>query len=91
MYSKTIQVEKMLSFREIFHKINNSIGDYMIANVRINESDINYDLIRFDNEVSVTLALSGDTVIFPQIDTISITMEVADINVINNIKRIFMD
>lgn len=90
MLSKSFDVNKCYSFREILHKISNSTGDYLISNLMVNEFDINYDLTKCDNEVSVTLLLSGDTFIFPCVDSISITMEEADINVVNSIKRMFI-
>lgn len=91
MLSKSFDVNKCYSFREILHKISNSTGDYLISNLTVNEFDINYDLTKHDNEVSVTLLLSGDTILYPEILKVIVTVEDDELNIFNKIKNVWSD
>lgn len=89
MFTKTLHVNKNMFFREIFHKINKSAENMLISNVIINESTINYDLLTDENEVSVTIILEGDICILPLVASIVLSLENADVTIINKIKRIW--
>lgn len=90
MITKTIEVNKRMTFREIFKKINENTEDMLIGNVNIGDNLINYDLQSEENEVSITLILKDDEV-FPLVVKIVVSMENGDLNVINNLKRVWVD
>lgn len=90
MITKTIEVNKRMTFREIFKKINENTEDMLIRNVNIGDNLINYDLQSEENEVSITLILKDDG-IFPLVVKIVVSMENGDLNVINNLKRVWVD
>lgn len=90
MITKTIEVNKRMTFREIFKKINKNTEDMLIRNVNIGDNLINYDLQSEENEVSITLILKDDEV-FPLVFRIVVSMENGDLNVINNLKRVWVD
>lgn len=90
MITKTIEVNKRMTFREIFKKINENTEDMLIRNVNIGDNLINYDLQSEENEVSITLILKDDG-IFPLVIKIVVSMENGDLNVINNLKRVWVD
>lgn len=89
MLSKSIDINKAYSFREILNRISISSGDYLVTNMRINEFDISYDLINSENELSISLLLEGDTMIFPIITKLIVTLEKGDLIDLNNIKGIW--
>lgn len=89
MFTKTLQVNKNMFFREIFHKINESAENMLISSVTIHDASINYDLLVEDNEISVTILLEGDVCIFPTVTNIVLSLENGDVTIINKIKRIW--
>lgn len=93
MFTKTLEINKRMTYREIFHKINNSSNklDMMIGNVVINDNTINFDLTSSLNEISITLILSGDVGLFPKIEKTIISLEKGDITIINKIKETWVD
>lgn len=86
MFNKTLQINKRLSFREIFHKINNTTNGMMISNVTIDDSIISYDLISSENEVSISIILEGDVALYPIVSKIVMDFDNGDITIINKIK-----
>lgn len=90
MITKTIEVNKRMTFREIFKIISENTGDMLISNVNIGDNLINYDLQSKENEVGITLILEDDEA-FPLVVKIVVSMENGDLNVINNLKRVWLD
>lgn len=89
MFTKTLQVNKSMFFREIFHKINESAENMLISSVIIDDATINFDLLSENNETSVTIILEGDICIFPLVTKIVLSLENGDVTIINKIKRIW--
>lgn len=90
MITKTIEINKRMTFREIFKKINENTEDMLIGNVNIGDNLINYDLQSEENEIGITLILKDDEV-FPLVVKIVVSMENGDLNVINSLKRVWVD
>lgn len=87
--SLIIEIQNYFTFREIFHKISTNTGDFIISNVNINENDISYDLISEENQVSITMFLQGDTIMYPYIDSLIVSMEYKDEILLRNLKRMW--
>lgn len=85
MFTKTLEINKRYSFREIFHKINKTT-EGIISNVTIDDAVVNYDLVSMNNEVSVSIILDGDVALYPTVTKIVLSFENADITIINKIK-----
>ena len=86
MFNKTLQIDKRLSFREIFHKINKTTNGMLISNVNINDSVISYDLISDEYEVSISIILEGHVALYPIVSRIVMNFEHGDVTIINKIK-----
>lgn len=86
MFDKTLEINKRFSFREIFHKINQTTNGMMISNVAINDELVTYDLLSVDNEISISIILDGDVALYPIVSKIVLSFENADITIINKIK-----
>lgn len=86
MFTKTLEINKRYSFREIFSKINKTTEDMMISNVTINDNLITYDLMSSENEISISIILDDDVALYPIVSKIIMSFEQANITIINKIK-----
>lgn len=86
MFTKTLEINKRYSFREIFSKINKTTEDMMISNVIINDNLITYDLMSSENEISISIILDDDVALYPIVSKIIMSFEQANITIINKIK-----
>lgn len=86
MFTKTLEIGKRFSYREIFSKINKTTNDMLISNITIDDAVITYDLISNENEVSISIVLDGDVGMYPMITKIILSFENGDITIINKIK-----
>lgn len=86
MFTKTLEIGKRFSFREIFHKINKTTEGMMISNVTIDDAVITYDLLSVENEISISIILEGDIALYPIVSNIVLSFENGDITIINKIK-----
>lgn len=89
MFSKTFKIRKRFFFDDIFDRILKSRCSMLIGNVFMDDVSLSYDLLSLNNECSVTLVMGGNTESFPYIECIILTMEKADVNVLNEFKRIW--
>lgn len=86
MFTKTLEINKRFSYREIFSKINKTTNDMLISNITIDDAVITYDLISNENEVSISIVLDGDVGLYPMITKIIMSFENASVTIINKIK-----
>lgn len=92
MISKTLKVNKKMSYREIFKKIYSfEKMEFKICDLCIDDVCISYDLISEENEVSVSLLLSGDTSSVPTVNNVVISIEKGDLNLLNTIRLVWND
>ena len=90
MISKTLKVNKKMSYREIFKKIYSfEEMNFKICDLCIDDTCISYDLISQENEVSVSLLLTGDVSSIPTIGDIVISIEKGDLNLLNDMKLVW--
>lgn len=92
MISKTLKVNKKMSYREIFKKIYSfEKMDFKICDLCIDDTCVSYDLISDENEVSISLLLSGDVSSVPTISNAVVSIEKGDLNLLNDIRLVWND
>lgn len=90
MISKTLKVNKKMSYREIFKKIYSFEKlDLKVCELCIDDTCISYDLILEENEVSISLLLTGDVSSVPTISDVVISIEKGDFNLLNTIRLVW--
>lgn len=93
MISKTLKVNKKMSYREIFKKIYlfEKVCGFRVCDLCIDDTCISYDLISEENEVSISLLLSGDTSSFPTVSNAVVSIEKGDLNLLYDIRLVWND
>lgn len=92
MISKTLKVNKKISYREIFKKIYSFEKlNFKVCELCIDDTCISYDLISEENEVSVSLLLIGDVSSVPTISDVVVSIEKGDLNLLNTIRLVWND
>lgn len=90
MISKTLKVNKIMSYREIFKRVYSfeDLG-FKVCDLCIDNTCISYDIISDANEVSISLLLDGDINSVPTISDIVISIERGELNLLNTIKSVW--
>lgn len=92
MISKTLKLNKIMSYREIFKRVYSfeDLG-FKVCDLCIDDTCISYDIISDDNEVSISLLLEGEVSSVPTISDIVISIEKGELNLLNTIKSVWND
>lgn len=92
MISKTLKLNKIMSYREIFKRVYSfeDLG-FRVCDLCIDDTCISYDIISDDNEVSISLLLEGEVSSVPTIRDIVISIENGELNLLNTIKSVWND
>lgn len=92
MISKTLVLNKQIHYSDIFHKIYSpeKLNIYKVSELHIDDYCISYDLISKENEVSISLLLDGNVGMIPTIKSIVVSIEHGDLNLLNDIKSLWL-
>ena len=87
MRTEVIEVKQYLPYKRIFGNMNLSAFKYTIANVYMDEKYISYDLIKEDNEVSITITFNE----YFRMENIVMSLENDDKTLVENFKIVWSE